>query len=203
MAIWAIVPVKPLRLGKSRLAGVLTDDERANLNRRLLIHTIKNLRQIREIHQVLVISRDPQALVLARKMGAHSVQETTSSQLNRALERATMMAKRNNIQGVLIIPADLPLLTPPDVEAMIDKSMNPPVVVIAPDRRHDGTNALLVSPPGFIQYDFGVNSFDKHCERARQAGARLVTLELPNLLIDIDLPEDYHLVYTQLQTLPE
>lgn len=203
MPVWAIVPVKPLRLGKSRLSGVLTDDERANLNRRLLLHTIKCLRQIREIHQVLVISRDQQALSLARQLGARSVQETTGSQLNRALERATAVAQKSNPQGMLIVPADLPLLTTQDIETLIDKSMNPPVVVISPDRRHEGTNALLVSPPGYIQYDFGINSFDKHCERARQAGARLVTLELPNLAVDIDLPEDYHLVYQQLQALPE
>ncbi len=30
MALWAIVPVKPLRRGKSRLAKVLTQDERTD-----------------------------------------------------------------------------------------------------------------------------------------------------------------------------
>ena len=70
MALWAIVPVKPLRYGKSRLAGVLTQDERAALNTRLLSHTVDTLRSIPEIDQVLVISRDPAALALARDHGA-------------------------------------------------------------------------------------------------------------------------------------
>lgn len=36
MSIWAILPVKPLRRGKSRLAGALTEEERAALNEELL-----------------------------------------------------------------------------------------------------------------------------------------------------------------------
>jgi 2-phospho-L-lactate/phosphoenolpyruvate guanylyltransferase len=203
LILWAIVPVKPLRLGKSRLSGVLNDDERAQLNRRLLLHTITILRQIQEIHQVLVISRDPQALALARRQGARTVQETTGSQLNRALTRATMVAIRNKSQGVLIVPADIPLLAPQNIEAFISKAMDPPVVVISPDRRHEGTNALLVSPPGLIQYDFGENSFTRHCERVRLTGARLEIVELPDLAVDIDLPEDLDLMYHQIQGLPD
>ena len=38
MTIWAIVPVKPLRYGKSRLSGILSEDQRTQLNRRLLEH---------------------------------------------------------------------------------------------------------------------------------------------------------------------
>jgi 2-phospho-L-lactate guanylyltransferase len=203
LILWAVVPVKPLRLGKSRLASVLNEDERADLNRRLLLHTISTLRQIHEVHQVLVISRDPQALALARKHGARSVQETTGSQLNRALARATMVAKRNQSQGILIVPADLPLLTPQDIETIIAKAVDPPVVVISPDRRREGTNTLLVSPPGLIQYDFGNRSFNSHCERTRQMGARLEIIELPDLALDIDLPEDFNLMYQQLQALPD
>ncbi len=43
MTLWAIVPVKPLRRGKSKLAGTLSEDERAELNRILLEHTIQTL----------------------------------------------------------------------------------------------------------------------------------------------------------------
>ena len=69
MTLWAIVPVKPLRHGKSRLAGVLTPDERTDLNRRLLDHTLATLSAIPEIEHVLVVSRDQSALALARSHG--------------------------------------------------------------------------------------------------------------------------------------
>ena len=70
MTLWAIVPVKPLRRGKSRLAEVLTQEERKDLNRNLLAHTVDTLAAIPEIEHVLVISRDPEALALAREHGA-------------------------------------------------------------------------------------------------------------------------------------
>jgi len=43
MALWAIIPVKPLRRGKSRLAKVMSADKRADLNQYLLEHTIQVL----------------------------------------------------------------------------------------------------------------------------------------------------------------
>ena len=134
MTLWAIVPVKPLRVGKSRLSGVLSQDERADLNRRLLDHTLDTLTAIPEIEQVLVISRDPAALSLAREHGARTVQENGAPKLNIALARATVVVKKYNIRGVLIVPADLPLLTPQDVQFMLERANDPPVVVVAPGR---------------------------------------------------------------------
>jgi 2-phospho-L-lactate guanylyltransferase len=190
MTLWAIVPVKPLRIGKSRLAGVLSDDERADLNRRLLDHTLETLTTIPEIEQVLVISRDPAVLALAREYGARTIQENGSPQLNLALTRATLLVKNYNLSGVLVVPADLPLLTQQDVYAMLERANDPPVVVVAPDRHRKGTNALLVCPVGLIDYDFGSDSFQHHCTRVVEAGARLEIVELPSLALDMDLPED-------------
>jgi 2-phospho-L-lactate guanylyltransferase len=199
MTLWAIVPVKPLRIGKSRLAGVLSQDERADLNRRLLDHTLDTLTAIPDIEQVLVISRDPAVLALAREHGARTVQEQGSPQLNIALTRASIVVKNYNIRGVLVIPADLPLLTAQDVQTMLEKAGEPPVVVVVPDRHHRGTNALLVCPVGLIEYDFGPDSFEKHCQRTLQAGARLEIMNLPSLALDMDLPEDLDKVSEALE----
>ncbi len=194
MTLWAIVPVKPLRRGKSRLAGALTEDERTTLNQNLLERTIKVLSELKELDQVLVVSRDPQALTIARNQGAKTVQEDGQPHLNTALKRATVMAQVHSTRGVLVLPADLPLLTPEDVRVLIDKAVRPPVVVIAPDRHGEGTNALLMVPPGQIEYDFGEGSFHRHCERARKSGARLEIVELHALGLDLDLPEDLEMI---------
>jgi 2-phospho-L-lactate guanylyltransferase len=194
MSIWAIVPVKPLRRGKSRLAGILTEDERAALNQELLERTLKTLSTLKELNQVLVVSRDPHALTIARNHGAKTVQEDGQPHLNTALKRATVVAQVHATQGVLILPADLPLLTAEDVLALIDRAAKPPVVVIAPDRHGRGTNAMLMVPAGQIEYDFGEDSFQRHCDRAIKSGARLEIVELPSLALDLDLPEDLEMV---------
>jgi 2-phospho-L-lactate guanylyltransferase (CobY/MobA/RfbA family) len=76
----------------------------------------------------------------------------------------------------------------------LDHAVKPPVVVVAPDRHKRGTNALVISPAGLIEYDFGENSFKRHCERAKSAGARLEIVDLPSLGLDLDVPEDFELV---------
>jgi len=194
MSLWAIVPVKPLRRGKSRLAGALTEEERATLNQQLLERTLETLSTLKELDQVLVVSRDPQALTIARNHGAKTVQEDGQPHLNTALARATVVAKLHATQGVLILPADLPLLTAKDLMTLIDRAVKPPVVVVAPDRHRKGTNALLMSPAGLIDFDFGEDSFLRHCERAKQSGAQLEIVELPSLGLDLDLPEDLEII---------
>jgi 2-phospho-L-lactate guanylyltransferase (CobY/MobA/RfbA family) len=49
-------------------------------------------------------------------------------------------------------------------------------------------------PPGLIEYDFGEDSFTRHCERVRKAGARLEVVDLPSLGLDLDLPEDLEMI---------
>jgi len=194
MTIWAIVPVKPLRLGKSRLSSVISDEERIKLNTNLLEHTLKTLAEIPEIGQVLVVSRDANVVSLAREFGVRTILENGSPHLNSALMRATVFAQQHTIRGVLILPADLPLVSKSDIISFINMAENPPIVVISPDRREDGTNALLISPAGLIEYDFGPGSFLRHCERTKQAGVRLEIVKLSSLAFDLDIPDDLYLL---------
>jgi|SRR6185503_2461462 len=194
MTFWAIVPVKPLRRGKSRLSGILTEDERADLNRTLLQHTLQILSELKEMDEVLVVSRDPQVLTIARNYGARTVREDGQPELNTALKRATVIAQVYATRGVLVLPADLPLISREDALALVERATDPPVVVIAPDRHGKGTNALLISPAGLIEYDFGENSFQRHCDLVKKAGARLEVVNLPSLGLDLDSPEDYEII---------
>ena len=198
MTLWAIIPVKPLRRGKSRLSSVLSLEARTALNHYLLSNTLEILASVPEIEYSLVVSRDPQALTIAREYGARTVQEQGSPQLNIALTRATMVALSHSVQGVLIIPADLPLLTVEDIHEVVKRAVDPPVVVITPDRHHQGTNALLISPPGLIQYEYGPDSFQRHCFQAEKVGARLEICERGSVALDIDFPEDLELAGYEL-----
>jgi 2-phospho-L-lactate guanylyltransferase len=190
MTIWAIVPVKPLRRGKSRLGGMLSEEQRTRLNRYLLTHVLTTLMKIPEIEHTLVVSRDPAALSLTREMGGRTVLEDGAPQFNTAINRATIVAKSQGAHAVLILPADLPLIKPIDLSILLRRGKNPPVIVIAPDRRRDGTNGLFVNPAGLIDYGYGPGSFQYHSERANISGARLEIVDRPNLALDLDLPED-------------
>jgi 2-phospho-L-lactate/phosphoenolpyruvate guanylyltransferase len=194
MSLWVIVPVKTLRRGKSRLAGVLTEDERKLLIQSLLSQTIKTLTTIPEVSQTLVVSSDMAALAQARELGAKTVQEEGTPELNMALRRATVVAKVYATDGVLILPADLPLLSRQDIRTILAHGFPPPVVVVVPDRHQDGTNALFVNPAGLINYSYGPGSFHRHCDNAKEAGARLEICPLTSVALDLDVPEDLELL---------
>ena len=198
MTLWAVVPVKPFRLGKSRLADVMDEDERLALNRSLLSHTLDVLHSVPDIEQILVVSQDMEALVLAQEHGARIMIEQGAPQLNQSLMQASEIISNTSAREVLVIPADLPKIKTEDILSMIALANDPPVVVIAPDRHRQGTNGLLVSPVGLIPYRFGCGSFQQHCELVKQAGARLEICDNPSLSLDVDLPEDLELASQEL-----
>ena len=202
MTIWAIVPVKPLRLGKSRLSSVLSDNERAVLNRMFLEQTLDVLRSTPIVTQTLVVSRDPAALAIAREFGARTVLEDGTPNLNSTLNRATMLAKNYASRGVLVLPADLPLLTQSDLLEFFEHICEPPCMVITPDRHEMGTNALLMAPGGLIPYDFGPGSFTRHCESAKSLGARLEIVRNKHIELDLDTPDDLAMLKRVEQSKP-
>ena len=190
---WAIVPVKPLYRSKSRLSQVLSPAEREELSRTMLEHTLEVLSTCEGIHGVLVVSRDPAALAVAREYGVNTVQESGSPELNDALERASQVVTAWGAKRVLILPSDLPLVTLADLQSLLANGHHVRQVVVAPDRREDGTNALLMKPPGLFEFAFGIGSFSRHLQRAAAAEAIVSEYRSDSLALDIDLPEDLEL----------
>lgn len=194
MSLWAIVPIKPLRRGKSRLSSILSEEERAQLNHQLFLNTINVLREVKSISDILVVSRDSDVLTEAREMDVRTVTENGTPELNNALRRASLFSKTFSTEGVLIVPADLPLLTPQDVESFLKQRTEPPMIVISPDLRRKGTNMLLIDPADLITFSYGQDSFEKHRDLAKSKGAKVITYENERIALDLDVPEDYELL---------
>jgi 2-phospho-L-lactate guanylyltransferase len=190
MNTWAIVPVKPFVQAKSRLAGVLSPDERAGLSRDFLGHALQVLDGVPEVARVLVVSRDPAALTLARNLGSETLAEAGTPGLNPALERAAQLAKASGASAVMVLPTDLPLLTADELRCLLTTDDDGSQIAIAPDRHGAGTNALWMRPPGLISFAFGPGSLQRHQILAETAGATVRVCRLPGLSLDVDEPED-------------
>ncbi|NDJ75836.1 MAG: 2-phospho-L-lactate guanylyltransferase [Chloroflexi bacterium] len=190
MNVWAIVPVKPLKRAKSRLADELVPEQRALLAGGMLERTVQMLLPLPQVKGVVVISRDTKALAMVRDLGAHTIQESGAPELNNALFRATQVLRNWRADAVLVVPADLPLLAPADVEQVLTIGRYPNSIVIAPDRHQHGTNLLLVRPPGLIPYSFGHDSFATHCRLAEENDATVHIYESERAALDVDTPED-------------
>ena len=207
MNVWAIVPVKPLGRAKSRLSDELLPEQREQLATELLARTVRLLVPITQIRGVLVISRDTKALAMVRELGANTVQESGTPELNNALLRATQVLKAWHAEAVLVVPADIPLLAAEDVEEMVQRGRYQNSVVIAPDRHETGTNLLFARPPGLIPYAFGENSFAEHQRLALEVGAQVFIYRSERASLDVDWPDDleryYHLAKSLGQPVPD
>ena len=90
---------------------------------------------------------------------------------------------------MLLLPADIPLVTKADIQALLAVHTCPGVSLAAAGS-DGGTNALLVSPPDIIAPAFGENSCQHHSAYAREQGLEPVVLNTSGLNLDIDTLED-------------
>ncbi|MEL6404574.1 MAG: 2-phospho-L-lactate guanylyltransferase [Chloroflexota bacterium] len=199
MSLWAIIPVKPLKRAKSRLADVLSQAQREQLAEMMLRRMLSVLKNAPSITGTLVISRDTRALSIARDLGAKTVQERAPSDLNPALTRATEVVRAWGGDAVLILPADLPFITEIDIQKMADLCHFGPKVIIASDKDAEGTNALLMRPAGLMPVMFGEQSYERHVVAAKLAGADVETYASETIELDIDVPADLAIYNARLQ----
>lgn len=222
MIIWSIIPVKTLSDSKSRLAHVLSSAQRVKLTQYFLTRTLQILKDIDLISNTLVVSRDPQALKVARSGGAATYREREKHDLNRALTGASQIAAANGADGILVLPADLPFLTVEDVEQVINP-LNADTVIensrtdtfintgsqfypqrcmaICSDHAGTGTNALLLCPPSGFRFQYGRDSYIRHLEEASRLGMVAEAIKAPGIKFDIDTEEDW-LAYLELEMNP-
>ena len=193
MTTWAIIPVKPLRESKRRLSHMLSADERADLILTFLDNLLLTLNATPGIDHILVVSGDPLVTTLAEKYGALVLNEPTPTGLNAAVARGMAYAAGTGASAVLILPADLPFARVEDIDAML-RSMDMvgrPLLAVCGDETDQGTNALLLAPPGDFTFRYGPGSFRAHLAEAAAQGRAIYTVNAPGLRFDLDTENDW------------
>ena len=185
----ALVPVKSLALAKTRLAALLSADERRSLALAMLADVLEVLIAAPVVERVVVVSRDEAVLALARSTGVCSYTENAPD-LNSALRRAALWSRQQGAPALAALHADLPLLAAGDVEALALPLAEGYDASLAPAHDGGGTNAVAFRSSADLPFLFGGRSlarFERVAE-ARQLSARLVRSY--GLEHDIDRPED-------------
>jgi len=191
----AIVPIGALENAKSRRCGSLDAEERRDLVDAMIERTLWATTATPAIAETLVVSPDREALAQADRLGARTMRQRGQG-LNAGIREARDDAIAGGADAVMIVPIDLPLVSPAalaQLVAPLGVVGQRPLVVLAPDRHHRGTNGLLLAPPDAIEPSFGGDSRAAHEACARDAGARYVELDGP-LSLDLDTPDDLLLV---------
>jgi 2-phospho-L-lactate/phosphoenolpyruvate guanylyltransferase len=195
---WAVVPIRGLRTAKTRLGGDLAPDERLALVTEMLRRTLVATRDSTAIAGTVVVTLDPAAARLAKAHGAIGLVERVPG-LNEAIVAGRSLAVARGATAVLVLPADLPRVTPAAVAELVDASREavegaatlslPGVVTLVPDRHGEGTNALLLAPPDVVEPAFGVGSRAGHRAAALAGGATYQEIGGP-LALDVDTRAD-------------
>jgi 2-phospho-L-lactate/phosphoenolpyruvate guanylyltransferase len=191
-----IVPVGTLEGAKSRLGGSLDAEERRDLVVALLERLLAATRAAHRVAETFVVTPDADVCRVAEAAGARPIAQHGRG-LNHGLREARVAAIEAGADAVLVLPVDLPLVTPDAVDelAAVLDAPDRPLVALVPDRHGRGTNALLVAPPDAIDFGFGGDSRAAHRHAAAEALARYVELRGP-LELDIDTPDDLLLAET-------
>jgi 2-phospho-L-lactate guanylyltransferase len=179
------VPVRRLDSAKTRLAAVLSPNERATLVLAMLDDVLA-ASLAHSAWDTWVISGDERVLALAAQRGATSVVEEGHTLLGavRQVERAAIDL---GAESLAVLLGDVPLIT---AAALADSLDLAAPVVAARAASDGGTNLLVRRPPDAIPPRFGRASFDKHCWAARRARLDVARVDRPELAFDLDRPED-------------
>jgi len=178
-----LIPIRAFATGKTRLGAIMTPTERAVLVQAMFRYVVATAQQVAATH---ILSRDPAVLALADRPLIER-----ASGLNPALEQASV--ELGGTEPIMILHADLPLVTTEDLHAML-AMLDRADVVAAPDRRGKGTNALLLARPGLLPYAFGADSLTAYRATAERQGLRIALCSRPGLEHDLDTPEDLRLL---------
>ncbi|PSM17467.1 2-phospho-L-lactate guanylyltransferase [Nitratireductor sp. StC3] len=189
---WALLPVKEGARAKSRLAGILTPPERADLQQAMLLDLLDGLRASQLLSGIALCGPDPATATLAARSGHTFIHQPAGTDgLNAAVAFATRALARSGARIVAVLPADLPLLDGAELDLAITAAALSGACAVVPDRRCTGTNGLVFPASTPPEFRFGPDSFRRHLGRPddRRIPPRH-GLRLASLACDIDLPDD-------------
>jgi 2-phospho-L-lactate/phosphoenolpyruvate guanylyltransferase len=186
--IFAILPVKSPRNAKQRLTGFLAVEQRETLARILYRRTLAALCQAEGIDKIVVATSDVEIAGHARESGALVFEETEQVSHSVSADAACLRAMEMGASTALLVPIDVPTVTPADFTQLAASAR--PGLIVVPSSDGTGTNALVRTPPNCIESRFGPGSFRAHLDQALSKGLPADVLRLPGLMFDIDTPED-------------
>ncbi len=188
MKVAAIVPVKTFERAKSRLG--LGGDKTAALCTLMLHEVLGALDKSSAVSSIVIVSKEPAAELAALEFGAEIIRDDSESGVNEAVALGAKHCAAGGFDCLLVVPQDIPLLMPSDVDELVRLSGKPPYVTVVPSRLLDGTNALLRSPPDFMLTRYDEGSYRMHMDEARKHGLNPMLVYQRRVMADIDSMDD-------------
>ena len=188
--IYALVPVKQLTAGKSRLLPELSDAQRQALALAMLQDVLDALQRAQRIERVAVVTPDDAVARATEEAGAEAILHRTPG-LNASLEAGSAALELGPEDGLLVVLGDVAGALPEELDTLCEalETAKRPAIALAPSS-DGGTAALLRRPADAIAPHFGADSAKRHREAADRAGVGYHEVALRSLAIDLDAAAD-------------
>lgn len=180
-----LIPLKDLSEAKASFSSILSGEQRRQLSLAMLGDILTVVDRIEAV-DAMVVTPDEDVSDFVEGEGFKVIPEPGVG-LNRALEIAIGKSIDSGFREALILPADVPLLKPDDIQEILSLAEGDRAVVITPSKEN-GTNALLLRPPDVIDLHFGGESFSEHVKEAQSRELKPRIYRSENLERDIDEP---------------
>ena len=175
MKSFCIIPVKNLQGVKSRLSSILQPRDRGILNLCMLEDVIISVKASKSIYDIVVVSPDQEVIRAAGEMKVKTLRENREDGVNKAVLRATEFCIEEGANSSVILPSDIPLIKPLDIDNLLAIGDYGRSVVMTPSSKLDGTNALFRCPPMVMK------TFFMNCLRNKGIGLGNYPTVMPSL----------------------
>jgi 2-phospho-L-lactate guanylyltransferase len=187
--IWALVPIKSLEGAKSRLAGVLTPEQRKTLAKAMLCDVLDTLALVEGLAGILVVTDDAEVMSITEGFGVTAISDPIEKGMNSAIRHGMRWLDAKHGAGVIVVPGDIPFVTPEELNSVL-VALRSNSVVIVPAIRDGGTNVLGIASTLSMQPSFGQDSFARHVGASLALGSAPKIIELDGAGHDIDVAAD-------------
>ncbi|MBA2470470.1 MAG: 2-phospho-L-lactate guanylyltransferase [Chloroflexia bacterium] len=199
-----VIPIRGVHGGKSRLSPLLNPSERATLIASMANGVIEAVKGSGVADSILVVSREPD---LFHYLGTSTsdvtlmIQPAYSIGLNAAIDLGHHEALERDSDRIMVLSADLPLLTARSVSDFLRQEASTDVI-LGMDRVGLGTNGLLLQGRAAMSqfsFHFGVDSRRLHREEAARIGAGFGERCAHGIALDLDTPDDWAMLSEEMR----
>lgn len=189
-----LIPVKNPENAKTRLAGLLSREERVRLAWAMFEDVSRAVCATTKADSIVLVSSFEPAIERARALRWDVLVEQFQESESASIDWASSVLAGRGFDTVLRLPADIPLVDPRDIDELISIELRSHAAVLVPSLEGTGTNAIARMPPDLFPSRFGPDSLALHKREAARVGAECLIVNNTRIALDIDEPADLKLL---------
>ena len=201
--MWALIPINDFTESLSRLSDYLDRDQRREITQILATQVFQALYPIESIEKIVVLSNEIEWLKSFENPKITILKDPEVKQLKEKIAHTVNWIQSQGVESVLYLSVDLPFVQDKDVANFIAQHQGGLSIIKA--RKDSGTNALILDLPTTLEFQFGINSFNKHLADAESQKINTKIVDIEHLSLDLDTWNDLqefknNFMHTQLST---